>query len=298
VGAPPTTVVEQDIDLGRWTTATRAAHPSVEPLLARGHVGFRQDRAEFAQWLEPPQPALTLIVSLDGSLRADGAVLPAAWIAGLSAAPSLVEHGGAYEAIDLKLTPLGAYRLLGIPLCELAGQTVELESVFGRNAPRLVDRLLGTPDWDKRFDLLDAFLAAHAGGQASGSRQAASEGVAWAWSELHATGGRVRIEALAAQLGWSRRRLAKEFQTHVGVPAKTAARLIRFAELRRRLDEEPVRWADIAYDCGYCDQSHLIRDFRELAGITPTDFLARRTAGGSVVGDGLTFVQDSEAKRS
>jgi hypothetical protein len=60
----------------------------------------------------------------------------------------------------------------------------------------------------------------------------------------------------------------------------------------RRMREDPQRWAEIAYDCGSYDQPHMNRDFRELAGITPTDFLARQLPQQGTIGDGVTFVQD------
>lgn len=60
---------------------------------------------------------------------------------------------------------------------------------------------------------------------------------------------------------------------------------MRFQAVRRRLQSEPGRLAEIAADCGYCDQSHLDRDCRDLAGITPSDFLARQVPGGPVDGD-------------
>jgi hypothetical protein len=51
-------------------------------------------------------------------------------------------------------------------------------------------------------------------------------------------------------------------------------------------------WADIAYVCGHCDQSHLNRDLHDLAGTTTGRFVARRIPGGAFAGDAVTFVQD------
>jgi AraC-like DNA-binding protein len=275
-------VVEHDISMGRWTRATWRSRPSLRWLLHREHVGFHQRTSSFQRWLEPPQPALTLIVDLEGSLRVDGTDLPAAWIGGLSEAPTLVEHGGAYASIDVKLTPLGAHGVLGgLAMHELTNTIAPLEAVFGQTGARLAERVVNAHGWTSRFELIDAFVAERF---ESGPRPSA--GVAWAWSRLLESGGRARIEMLARELGWSRRRLATEFRAQVGLAPKTVARLIRFEDLRRRLDHEPVRWADVAYECGYCDQSHLCRDFRDLAGTTPGEFLARRIPGGGVIGDG------------
>ena len=275
-----TRIVRTELELGRWTRAIRIPERRLRPLLDREYVGFRQETARFERWLEPPQPALTLMVSLEEPLRAGGVALPVAWVGGLNDTFDLVELGGRHASLDIKLTPLGAYRLLGLSLHELAATVVALDELFGAAGRRLTDRLRDAADWERRFQVLDAFLAARAG---EGPHP--RPGIARAWSRLCATDGRVRIGTLAAELDWSRRHLIAKFREQVGLPPKTVARLLRFRHLCRRLDADPLRWAEIAYDCGYTDQSHLIREFRRLAGTTPTDFLARRIPGGGVVGD-------------
>jgi AraC-like DNA-binding protein len=55
---------------------------------------------------------------------------------------------------------------------------------------------------------------------------------------------------------------------------KTAARLVRFDAVWRRIDERRMRWERIAADAGYADQAHFIRDFREFTGTTPSSYLA------------------------
>jgi AraC-like DNA-binding protein len=165
--------------------------------------------------------------------------------------------------------------VLGWPMGALARQAVPLEDLGGRFA-RLPDRLAVAGDWTTRFAALDAFLAARLA-----EARAPAPGVAWAWAALRATHGATPVGALAAELGWSRRRLASTFREQVGLPPKRYARILRFRHVLRRLDGRPeAQWAEIAYDCGYYDQAHFNRDFRAFAGTTPTDYLGRRLPGG------------------
>jgi AraC-like DNA-binding protein len=287
----PTRILEHELELapGRSVHVIRRPPSQLAGLLARRYLGFRQEGAGSERWLEPPQPAVTLIVSLEGQLHAGGRLLPDAWIGGLSDTPDVVEFGGTYACIDLKLTPLGAYRLLGSPVNELARTVRALDDLLGDDGRRLGERLRAAPDWESAFNVLEAFLLARA---AAGPQP--DPAIAWAWSRLRETSGRQRVEALAAELGCSRRHLTAKFHEQVGLPPKTLARLLRFERVRRLLEADPVRWADIAYDCGFCDQSHLNREFRDLAGTTPGGFIARRPPGGALTGDEVTFVQDGD----
>ena len=228
------------------------------------------------------------MVDLEGEISLDGAPLPGDWIAGLADRYGVVGFGRRYASLDLELTPLGAWTVLGFPLSELDGQILRLDDAFGAAGRRLVEQLRDAPDWNVRFDVVEAFLLARA---AAGPR--ATPAVAWALSRLWETDGRERVDSLAARLGCSRRYLHARFREQVGLPPKTVARLIRFGAVRRRIERAPLRWADVAYECGYADQSHLNRDFRELAGTTPSDFVTRLLPGyGGLVGDGVPFVQD------
>jgi AraC-like DNA-binding protein len=268
--------------LGDWMRARRAPDGRLsELLLDRELLGYQHSRAQFASWLEPPRPQLTLMIDLDGGLTADGAPLPSAWIGGLDDRPTIVGFGDTYGSIDLKLTPLGAYTLTGLPLSELTGACVPLKDVFGGDGAELAARVRELRDWDARFDLVEAFLLARL---ADGPRP--DPAVAWAFERLRATRGAVRVEALAAELGCSRRYLSDGFRRQVGLPPKTVARLLRFQSVRARIERAPARWSELAYAAGYADQSHLNREFRELAGTTPSDFVRRLIPEGGVVGDG------------
>ena len=86
-------------------------------------------------------------------------------------------------------------------------------------------------------------------------------------------GRSVQIGSLGAELGWSPHRLIARFREHVGLSPKTAARVIRFDRAVASLRSGTSRIAEVAAACGYADQAHLSREFRELGDISPGNFL-------------------------
>jgi AraC-like DNA-binding protein len=180
------------------------------------------------------------------------------------------EAGG----IQVDLSPLGARRVLGLPMDELTNRVVAIEDVLGPRAPLLVERLQEADGWAERFALLDGALLR----RIVAGPQPAPE-VAWTLRRLAAADGRLPIGRLADEVGWSRRHLAASWRRDVGLGPKAVARIMRF-QRALRLVREGHPLADAAYACGYADQPHLNRDFRALAGATPRE---------------VTFVQDAAA---
>jgi AraC-like DNA-binding protein len=241
--------------------AIHPAHPAVAPLLAQPMVGF--EAAGDEGFREPAQAALTIMVGLEGTMTADGVALPAAWGAGLTDHYEQVELAGRQAMLDVKLRPLGAYMVCGCPLGELADRVVGLEALFGADGRRLHEALGECPSWDGRARLMERFLLARS---RRGPRPTPI--VQRALAALSARDGDIRVEALAGELGCSRRYLHARLCEEVGVGPKTFARLLRFHAARRRLacGHPP---AQVAAACGFYDEPHLDREFRVLAGTTP-----------------------------
>jgi AraC-like DNA-binding protein len=243
-------------------------HPQLRGLLARDYAGFTEATAH-PNVAVPATAAIAVILRLKDAPRFPPEVLAGAhdrvWVAEGPCSPTYLE---------LRLAPLGAYRLLGLPMDALTGQLVDLTDVLGTGSRRLADQLRDTPSWRQRFGLLDAYLLR----QAQHGPDPSPE-VAWAWRRLTATGGTLPIRRLAGEVGWSHKHLITRFKQQIGLPPKTAARLIRFGAVWRRLaTRPPARWDAIAADSGYADQSHLIREFHQFTGATPTAFLAHPQA--------------------
>jgi AraC-like DNA-binding protein len=203
----------------------------------------------------------------------DRARLPGQPVFGLHERAVLVEPQPAH-GITVVLTPPGAHALFGIALRDLAGTITGAADLLGSRAQLLAGQLAETPGWPARFALLDQALAAWL---ARGPAPAPA--VIRAWRRLHDSGGQLRITRLAAEVGTSRRYLEKQFGVQVGLTPKAVARIIRFQAAARLIVTAPDRdLARLACAAGYSDHAHLDREFRDMSGCTPTQFLAERAA--------------------
>jgi AraC-like DNA-binding protein len=165
--------------------------------------------------------------------------------------------------VQVRLSPVVARAVLGVSPADLDGAVVSLDDLWGREASRIREQLGELSSWEERFALTDAMLVRHLGAGVPVDPE-----VAWAWHRVVGSRGLVRIDGLAAELGWSRKRLWSRFQSQIGLPPKRAARLIRFDHAAHRLvaGDDAAR---VAADGGYADQSHLHRDVVAFTGVTP-----------------------------
>jgi methylphosphotriester-DNA--protein-cysteine methyltransferase len=89
--------------------------------------------------------------------------------------------------------------------------------------------------------------------------------------------GRPIVREAAKYLGLSQRRLIQVFKAEVGITPKLFSRIQRFQQTRTSIQQNPSpNWPALALDFGYFDQSHLIREFHEFSGLSPTEYLNRQ----------------------
>lgn len=228
-------------------------------------VADYHERGAPVRRLESPFVGVVLIVSLGPDIEVDGRPT-GSFVAGLWDRPTLTGHYGEQAGYQLYLNPLEAPRLLGVPVSELANRLVSLEDVVGSFATELTERLADAAGAGERDEIAQRLLA----NRISSDRSPPPE-VQYALARLRATRGAVRVESLAAEVGWSRRHLAARFRATLGLSPKALARVIRVEHAANRVRAgDPL--ADVAYAAGYADQAHFNRDFRELVGCTPGQF--------------------------
>ncbi|GAA3812370.1 AraC family transcriptional regulator [Streptomyces coacervatus] len=247
------------------------------------YSGYRQRGIPHGRHRGLPSPWLTLIITLDEPLsmaaHPDPGAAPGDYptlLGGLHLTPALIDVPGRQSGIQVALSPLGARVLLGLPAGELAGTDVHADDVLGAGVREVQDKVREAPDWAARFAVVDDWLL-HLMFRHDGAGTISASPVADAWQRLLSAGGRLRIDKLAADTGFSERHLRNRFRVEIGLTPKAAARVIRFDLARRRLARLPGRpdLAGLAADCGYADQSHLDREFAALASCTPSVWLAQ-----------------------
>lgn len=259
-------------DTPLWDIATPE-----RPLRVRGvtMAGFG-DRGRTPSGLRLiPHPAVTLALMFgEGSItvsdgrgnRRGGSLVTGP---GFGSGALHVRQAEKFHCLQVRLSPVLARTVLGVSPAELDGVVVALDDLWGtRETARISERLDAAATWTDRFALAETLIV---------RRHAASAPVdpeiAWAWRRIARSRGRARVDRLAADLGWSRKRLWSRFQSQLGLPPKRAARLVRFDHAVHRLVAGQGA-AAVAADGGYTDQSHLHRDVRSFTGLTPATVTA------------------------
>lgn len=170
-------------------------------------------------------------------------------------------------AIGVHFKPGGAFAFLGISPAEIVNAHVALADLWGTEGSLLREQLLEARSVESRFTLIERALLRRL--VRARRRHPAVAGA------LEALRGEARVADVADLVGLGRRRLRDVFTCEVGVAPKLYARLHRFHGVKAYVASSPSvpAWAALAATAGYADQSHLIRDFIDFAGVSPSEYL-------------------------
>jgi AraC-like DNA-binding protein len=169
--------------------------------------------------------------------------------------------------LGVHFRPGGAFPFFGLPVSELVDTHVDLETLWGRSGRELRERLRNATHPLDKFRVLEAILAARLSG-------AAMQGdvVRFAVGAFSRSGG-TTVHDVIQCVGLSHRRFIELFKTQVGLTPKLFHRVQRFHRILAHVRHAPaLEWSHLAVDCGFFDQSHLIRDFVEFSGFSPAEF--------------------------
>jgi AraC-like DNA-binding protein len=223
---------------------------------------------------------------------------PGAVVAGQLRTAMQLASTGPVGMVAARFEPWAAAPFLRESAHALTSQVVPLDALWGADAHALEERIRAAPGDATRLGLLAGALTARLLPPDETGR-ALRQAVTW----IAETRGAIPVGEIARRLQWSRRRLERRFVSAVGLSAKSLCRIERFQYVLAALRPDgpptpdatagaapgtaldaatapgrPVRLVDLAMDAGYADQAHLSREFKELAGLPVTQYLAEQHA--------------------
>lgn len=287
-----------------WATVDVAVARPSRPLRGVSMAGFSQRVPAAVDIAMVAHPSVTLLVDLsEGGIvsAAGGRCERGSVVVGLVPGEVRMTARGSGDCLQIRLEPVVAAAVLDAST-QLSGTVVAFEDVWGRHAGQVEDRLRAAPSWDARFAIVGEFLC-----RRLASCRSVDPEVVHTWRRTSSSRGWVRVDSLADEVGWSRKRLWSRFRSQLGITPKRAARLVRFDHAARLLAAGHAP-ADVAARSGYADQPHLHREARAIAGLTPAavavapwlaiDDVAWPDSSRAVIGAGSRSLNRVEPLRS
>jgi AraC-like DNA-binding protein len=225
-----------------------------------------------------PLPTAALIINLaEDETRVysseDGPCtrMPGSVISGPYTHSFVIDTAEQVRVMGVNFRPGGAWPLFGTDLDALADLDVPLDAVAGPAVRPLRGRLLHESSPVARITLLQSWLLSRLG------RVQLDAAVQLTATMLDRDPALARIGEIVKATGLSSQRLGLLFRRQVGVTPKRYARLRRFHGVIDAIGSgRAFEWASVAADGGYADQSHLVHEFRQFAGMTPGEYFRRR----------------------
>ena len=194
------------------------------------------------------------------------------WVSGMQRRYIVIGAEQGASMIGAHFRTGGAAPFFGFPMSELASSVVELDLIWKREILSLREQLLEAESVESKFDLLEAYLIGKAQARLDPDKTiSAALNRLRSWPVMP-------LRDLASHLGLTHKQMISRFDVRVGLTPKQVSRLFRFrSSLEVAYRSPSPDWSDVAADCGYYDQAHMIHEFQEFAGMTPEEYRRRRT---------------------
>lgn len=236
--------------------------------------------AEYTREKILPDGAIELIIDLDSWPKKifDDEVttecfrtVKKAWISGERTRYIVIGADNSHM-IGIRFKPGGAYPFFGFPISELSEYVTELDLIWGSMIYDIRDQLLELGSADEKLLRFESFLL-----EQVKRSLVPNKAIAFAVHQLQHSPQFLAIRDLASQIGITQKHLITQFEKVVGLRPKSFARVAKFNKVLNVIEHtKQVEWASIAYECGYYDQAHFIKEFHNFSGLNPSAYLTRR----------------------
>jgi len=179
---------------------------------------------------------------------------------------------GKLSMFSVSFQPFGACRFFHIPASEFYNVTVPLNLLLKNQEAELESRLNDTESFNGRIQVMETFLLSRL---KTGRKDWETNRILHTLSLINIAKGMITVEALASAVCLGRKQFERTFTTCVGASPKQFLRTVRFQHsLYQKQKNKELMLTELAYRCGYFDQSHMIADYKSFSGKTPSQYFS------------------------
>jgi AraC-like DNA-binding protein len=202
--------------------------------------------------------------------------MPSVELWGQITKPMAIRSIGKNVMLGIRFFPFGATWFLDEALDIFNDRVTDYLQIENRNTGTLYSKLLEANGWNERIILIEEFLLSRLSGlQKNMSKSLIVSDVMIGLSEDGYPAG---IGKIAPRYGITSRYLQKLFVQHTGLTPKMYSKITRFQNSLRLVSRKDSSLTSVAYECGYFDQSHFIKEFKSFTGVTPSDYAFDRSS--------------------
>lgn len=179
---------------------------------------------------------------------------------------SILSLGNNHLMIKIGFQPGALHRMLGQPMQAMLQKDYDGEAVFGSPVKHIVEALANAVDFDVMKNIADEFMFSLL------TKIKKPFSIDYIIPEIIKHGGTIKIDDLVRKACISNRQFERAFKDRMGVSPKFYSRLVRFGKAWLLKENSPnMTWTQVAHECNYFDQMHLIRDFKVFADTNPKE---------------------------
>lgn len=196
------------------------------------------------------------------------------WMSGMYLEHLTIKSPKQIKVLSIKFKSTGAYPILGIPMHNLRNAVVDADLIFGKEIVSLREQILNTQSADLKIRLVEKWLY-----QRLRLDDPVSAAVAqFAVDATLTNPSGLDMKSIAGKSGYTQQHFISIFKKYVGVSPKQFERVVRFNQILKRVNSTEavdIDWSGLAFEVGYYDQSHLIKDFKRFSGFSPNMYLSK-----------------------
>ncbi len=182
-----------------------------------------------------------------------------------------IRSTGTTGFVSVRFFPWGAHHFFDQPVNQFLDDTIDSKKLWPHHYDQFIANICDAEHDEARIQVLQQFLLEQL--QIHSMVDAPLE---QAIKMIRESKGKSSIEEVCERTGLSKKQLERKFLTAVGTTPKTFSRLSRFLHVCHQFkDYKEKTLTELSYDCGYFDQAHFIKEFREFSGFTPKEFFMR-----------------------